>query len=345
MKKKYFMGVSTGCGFKTEFYNEHKDYYGYFIKGGPGTGKSTMMKRIAEEFSKENISVYSCSSDPQSVDAIVFEDKHIFFADATPPHESNPKLPFVTGEIIDLATGLDASKLNKVKEEAVFLNNKNKACHDTASKYLSVIGEIQKKLIEIGKEYINTEKSKKLFRDLYDEYFEENVSQMGKSVCRQRIAYTPYGKKCFISDNCRVVVLKDALLYSALYILNKIKDKALNNGFFIEETKTMTQKLFAENMLYFPEINFAVCAEQNLPAELIKTAQIINLDEVYDKEMQKDVKFFADYQSKVITEMEEKTVSTLFDALKIHDDLEKLYIDAIDKEWLNNKLFELKNKI
>ena len=156
MKKKYFMGVSTGCGFKTEFYNEHKDYYGYFIKGGPGTGKSTMMKRIAEEFSKENISVYSCSSDPDSVDAIVFEDKHIYFADATPPHESNPKLPFVTGEIIDLATGLDASKLNEVKEEAVYLNNQNKACHNTVKKYLSVIGEIQDKIIEIGKEYANT---------------------------------------------------------------------------------------------------------------------------------------------------------------------------------------------
>ena len=61
--------------------------------------------------------------------------------------------------------------------------------------------------------------------------------------------------------------------------------------------------------------------------------------------MQKDVKAFADYQLKVIKEMEEKTVSVLFDALKIHDDLEKLYIDAIDKEWLNNKFFEIKNKI
>ena len=345
MKQKYFMGASTGCGFKTEFYNEHKDYYGYFIKGGPGTGKSTMMKRIAEDFSKENISVYSCSSDPDSVDAIVFEDKRIFFADATPPHESNPKLPFVTGEIIDLATGLDASKLNDVKEEAVYLNNQNKACHNTASKYLSIIGDIQGKIMEIGKEHINTEKTKKVFWDLYDEYFEGNISKTGKSVCRQRIAYTPHGKKCFFPDNCRIIVLKDDFLYSGFYILNKIKEKASSDGFYIEETKTMTQNLFAENMLCFPEINFAVCAEQNLPAELIKTEQIINLDEVYDKEMQKDVKAFADYQLKVIKEMEEKTVSVLFDALKIHDDLEKLYIDAIDKEWLNNKFFEIKNKI
>lgn len=345
MKQKYFMGASTGWGFKTEFYNEYKDYYGYFIKGGPGTGKSTMMKRIAEEFSEENISVYSCSSDPQSVDAIVFEDKHIFFADATPPHENNPKLPFVTGEIIDLATGLDASKLNEVKEEAVYLNNQNKACHNTVKKYLSVIGEIQDKIIEIGKEYANNEKVKMIFEDLYDKYFKRNISKIGKSLCRQRIAYTPSGKKCFLPDDCRVIVLKDNLLYSGLSILNKIKEKAVEDGFFIEKTKTLTQNLFAENMLYFPEINLGVCAEQNLPDEIIKMAQIINLNEVYDIEIQQDVKAFADYQSKLVAEMEEKAVSTLCNALKIHDDLEKLYIDAIDKEWLNNKLFELKNKI
>ena len=74
-------------------------------------------------------------------------------------------------------------------------------------------------------------------------------------------------------------------------------------------------------------------------------AEIINLNKVYDIEIQQDVKAFADYQSKLVAEMEEKAVSTLCTALKIHDDLEKLYIDAIDKEWLNNKLFELKNKI
>ena len=40
----------------------------FILKGGPGTGKSTLMKHIAEHFISNGIEVkkYLCSSDPKS---------------------------------------------------------------------------------------------------------------------------------------------------------------------------------------------------------------------------------------------------------------------------------------
>ncbi|WP_027398171.1 nSTAND3 domain-containing NTPase [Anaerovorax odorimutans] len=58
------------------------------IKGGPGVGKSTFMKKIAEELLEDgyNIDFMHCSSDNNSLDGIVLRDKKIAMVDGTSPH-------------------------------------------------------------------------------------------------------------------------------------------------------------------------------------------------------------------------------------------------------------------
>ena len=57
MQNTYFLGGASPEGFATSFYAAHREYFGYFLKGGPGTGKSTLMKRIAAAFPEEDVSV------------------------------------------------------------------------------------------------------------------------------------------------------------------------------------------------------------------------------------------------------------------------------------------------
>jgi len=51
----------------------------YCIKGGPGTGKSTMMKEIGKYFEGkgEAIDFFWCSSDPDSLDGVLLKDRNI----------------------------------------------------------------------------------------------------------------------------------------------------------------------------------------------------------------------------------------------------------------------------
>lgn len=65
----------------------------YILKGGPGCGKSTLMRRFGQSFAKAGHPVVQipCSSDPNSLDAVLIPDLGIAIADGTAPHAMAPK--------------------------------------------------------------------------------------------------------------------------------------------------------------------------------------------------------------------------------------------------------------
>lgn len=74
----------------------------YFIKGRPGTGKSTFLKKVAAAAKQRGfcVEVYHCSLDPHSLDMVVVRDLNFCIFDSTPPHEYFPVRP--GDEIIDV---------------------------------------------------------------------------------------------------------------------------------------------------------------------------------------------------------------------------------------------------
>ncbi|MCT4621160.1 MAG: ATPase [Marinisporobacter sp.] len=89
--KKVFPGANTAKGFYS--------YYDYIIgsdgkrlfiiKGGPGVGKSSFMKKIGYEMVNRGYDVefHQCSSDNDSLDGIVIPDLKIAMIDGTAPQE------------------------------------------------------------------------------------------------------------------------------------------------------------------------------------------------------------------------------------------------------------------
>lgn len=74
----------------------------YFIKGRPGTGKSTFLKRIAAQASERgyDVYIYHCSFDPNSLDMIAVPQLDFCIFDSTAPHEYFPSRPHDT--VLDL---------------------------------------------------------------------------------------------------------------------------------------------------------------------------------------------------------------------------------------------------
>lgn len=64
----------------------------YYIKGRPGSGKSTMLKKILEQAKNLglNVEVYHCGLDPNSLDMILIEELGFCIFDSTAPHEYFP---------------------------------------------------------------------------------------------------------------------------------------------------------------------------------------------------------------------------------------------------------------
>lgn len=79
------------------------------LKGGPGVGKSTFMRRIHAELCKngEPSTLYFCSGDPDSLDAIAIAHKGLLILDGTAPHIIDPEIPGARDSLINLGEFLD----------------------------------------------------------------------------------------------------------------------------------------------------------------------------------------------------------------------------------------------
>lgn len=89
--RHYFLGANTGSGFFSvydDFCPPGSGVFLWVLKGGPGCGKSTFMRRTTaamEERGLESVYIH-CSGDPDSLDGVIFPAIGTAIVDGTAPH-------------------------------------------------------------------------------------------------------------------------------------------------------------------------------------------------------------------------------------------------------------------
>ena len=88
---RFFLGANSSQGFVSRFDQLGDPKQGwrcYVIKGGPGTGKSSLMKNLAARLDtgSDPVEYIHCSSDVDSLDGVIFSRQRLSIADGTPPH-------------------------------------------------------------------------------------------------------------------------------------------------------------------------------------------------------------------------------------------------------------------
>lgn len=112
--KNYFAGGNTARGFHNLYDSNLQGLNRIFIlKGGPGTGKSSLMKNIAKEWLEKgyDIELLHCSSDNNSIDGVLIPALKVGIVDGTAPHVIEPKAPGAVEEYINLGEAWDAKAL------------------------------------------------------------------------------------------------------------------------------------------------------------------------------------------------------------------------------------------
>ena len=117
--ERYFLGSNTHKGFYG-FYATETAKIGqvYLIKGGAGTGKSSLMKKVLKVGREMGYRCESwhCSGDPNSLDGVYIKDIDKCIIDATSPHAVEPKMPVIKDCLVNLLDYVDKDKAVKYKD-------------------------------------------------------------------------------------------------------------------------------------------------------------------------------------------------------------------------------------
>ena len=201
MENKFFASSNSYDGFYSLFgsiFSSKKFDHVFVLKGGPGTGKSTLMKRIAE-FSKQHSghnTLYYCSSDTDSLDGIIanIENKKIAIIDGTAPHERDAIYVGATDEIINLGESIDSDWIKKRRDSIISLSNQKSNAYKTAYSYLKVAGECFKEIYKKKLSEFDNLSASKYIRSLnINENFCDGISEKCFISAFGKNAYKNFG--------------------------------------------------------------------------------------------------------------------------------------------------------
>lgn len=253
--EKHFLASANSCQGFINFFNNinpSKNAFTYILKGGPGTGKSTIMKTIASNYKKRgyDIEYFYCSSDPQSLDGVKIKTKNIAIVDGTAPHVTEATIPGIKEKIINVGEFIKP-EIKKYKDTIEKLLIKKKNDFEKAYQTLKSISHL------INVEELNTKTSKNICFNLQDKLSLIPQKQTGserKLFCSfvsnkgienfynknkfKKIEILPFNffENCKILKDLSKMLLKNNFNY--ILFMSPLNPNLIE-ALYIEETKTI----------------------------------------------------------------------------------------------------------
>lgn len=144
----FFAGGNTAEGFYSCF--EHmlpreRRKRMFYLKGGPGVGKSTFMRRVGEAAEKAGLEVeyFHCSSDPDSLDGVCLPGRGVAMMDGTAPHVYDPAVPGARDTLLSLGDYLDETALRPHAREIEGVQADISARFARCYRYLAAAREVR----------------------------------------------------------------------------------------------------------------------------------------------------------------------------------------------------------
>ncbi|MDD4715943.1 MAG: hypothetical protein PHT34_05310 [Oscillospiraceae bacterium] len=143
----FYLGANTPAG----FYSLYDQLIApasaeaiFILKGGPGCGKSSLMRRAAEDISArgEMVEYIHCSGDPDSLDAVFFPRLKTAIVDGTAPHIIEPQYPGVIEQYVCLGNCYNTEALKNLRTEVFTLTAAYKSYYSRAYRILDAACQV-----------------------------------------------------------------------------------------------------------------------------------------------------------------------------------------------------------
>lgn len=318
-QKCYFGSANSYGGFVSNFnkiFAASKVDKLFIIKGGPGTGKSTLMKKIHKRYAEGfDTTVLLCSSDPESFDGVLISDGRntVAIVDGTAPHVVDPKFPGAIEEIVNLADAFDLQILATRKNDIVGLTENKKSAYDNAYAALQTAGGIHRYIKQILSRYECYIVAEELINShlILSRWAEKSPEKSDFMVG----AFSKNGYKILNTsptDKRIVRIFNDGIL--GYIITSKIVDLLKKNGIYFK----LFSSAFSEDLIDLVETDEAIYVISSSKSVSIDSMELYKYIEDYT-----EVKSIYDY-------FIEGARRSLAVASEYHFMLENIYSGAID---------------
>ncbi len=343
--RKIFPGANTSNGFYSYFdYIIPKDVNRIFcLKGGPGVGKSSLMKKVAHDFVEMgyDVEIFPCSSDPGSIDAVLIKKLKVVLLDATAPHVVDPKIPGAIDEVVNLGDFWNVDNLENNKLEIYQCNKDISACFQRAFKYLKSAQPIFYDIEAKNSDIMDFGKLNKYTEEFIEKLFEgvESKEELSKPRHLFGTAITPIGhidySDSLLQDAKKVYYLDGKIGYGKTTFLKRVYERAVLKGLKVEvfHYPLIPEKIEA---IMIEELGIAITTSL-----LFKDQEIISLGKFADNDKLNEYKEDLEMDEKILDELINYAISNLKKAKSAHDMIENYYIPNMNFEKVN----ELKEEI
>ena len=331
----FFLGSNSEAGFYSlydQFCAGNSDRL-HIIKGGPGTGKSTFMRRIgnAAEARGLDVEYILCSGDPDSLDGVYIPALHTGWADGTAPHILEPRQFGTTAVYEDLGRFCQYGELLQCRHLIATLTDEYRHCYQTAYGYLHAAASIQKSS----------------FKQLSSES-EDKLRKRARSKIKRELTF-PH------QENKTVKRFIKAISHTGVFVVDQTVNTLCNRLCILESDFGLEQLFFQEiqSELTAAQADYILCPDplcpdlihgillpkeqlgflsSQTPVNFQGTIRTIHLDSYLPKWDKTDLSV----RKNLYQQLLHAGISHLRNAKHLHDDLELCYRPALNIQALND---------
>lgn len=338
--KRVFPGGNTSMGFYS-FYDQiitPDATRVMVIKGGPGVGKSTFMRRIGEAMVERGYDVefHHCSSDNNSLDGVVIPAMGAAIIDGTAPHVVDPKYPGAVDEILYLGEFWDERSIKTHREEIINLTKEISRTFARAYRFLQAAKMIYDDLEAANREALDIGKANKEAERIVKEIL--NGEPISATVGRDRHLFasgiTPDGMvnylETIIGPCKKKYVIEGSPGTGKSTLLKKVATAALERGHYVEMYHCPLNPEKIEHVV-MPGLSVALTKSiEPHTYEPGSDDEVIDMNRYLDPSVVSKNEDLVEQNQKIFDELFQRAISFIGRAKDYHDILETYYVESMD---------------
>lgn len=335
---RFFAGATTPAGYKNglcNLYRPEDGWRAYLIKGAPGTGKSTLLRRVWEALQREGeeVEVFCCSADPDSLDGIRFPARKLCLLDATEPHLVEPTYWGACEQLVPLSACLDERVLYENRTDAIAAVKESRQHHLRCRRLLSTAAATLSENQRLQFETLNTEKLQKEAARIAAKEFDPTEGE-GQEERRWLSAVTPQGALPLfetVQALCpRIYTLIDEHGAAASILLNELKKRAVAAGHTVTVCACPLSPEHRTEHLLIPALGVAFITANSAHTVDFPTFRRLHLSRFGDVELLKEKRARLSFNRHAAEELLDAAAVALTQAREAHRQLESLCGRAMD---------------